>query len=740
VKSKSLSYGSYNKDKDADISYNPSEPKEQSKRPSVREPLSKPASKKPSKAASRVGDRSIPNIVKDDTLVLDQSALKNDDEDPEEDWNKIMKSNFDDSKLKNGKDVGTPKSARRQLDPQSPTPLRGAGGGGEASPRFDQSAISYSEDQKFFSGNQSFVENSPYKKKRTRNLEDSALGVNALDDHDLSQIMNPKVQRILDNPKLNEIHQSTKKSNVFLKKNFLVLESLINKMRKRDKKHSFDAVKSYNNDGNRILKDIRKKLDQKKNKREGIRKLGALAKIYQKQHTARALEVWYETLERARTKEASKARLAQVFTVMASYKAKEFLRIALGKLRDLEIILEKDEEERKGREQKKEMERTRRERFLQLILGIVRRQVQNKKKDALYSMMQEALNPYGGSRRKNDYHKSAGLMLMAYIINKEVDKQKKQTLETLLDYQEHLKKFPDLLRIMDGLKKFRKTMPKLEQRVYGQQLMSVLKIKHNKRIRKGLSNMFEALVKYEKRTKLDVFRKIFTQNIGLLKYQKKITYFSGLFSRLVKSQKKRNLRIAFTQIYKTAQTKSIKMKNARILCLKLQKLFSQTKKEVFKKLNYVPAVQELFNFERDKYERSIKLRGALKIGNTFGNYYRRFLFEKVRKTMHYLRKFNHMYKIPAYNQRLNNFRYIFDDQRKRKLEEAFLRLKQRSTLYLLQRFFRDTIDLSAGLNPDIIFALENNVHSRNPKINQIVEFWNTTYDFEDAPVLLLLMD
>ena len=99
-----------------------------------------------------------------------------------------------------------------------------------------------------------------------------------------------------------------------------------------------------------------------------------------------------------------------------------------------------------------------------------------------------------------------------------------------------------------------------------------------------------------------------------------------------------------------------------------------------------------------------------------------------------MRKFNHRFKVPVYFQRLDNLRYIWDNRRKDQIGKAFDRLKGRSTLYLLQRYFRDTVNLSEGLNTELIFALENGVPGSSSRMNSVIEFWNTTYDFEEAPV------
>lgn len=246
--------------------------------------------------------------------------------------------------------------------------------------------------------------------------------------------------------------------------------------------------------------------------------------------------------------------------------------------------------------------------------------------------------------------------------------------------------------------------------------------------------MFESLNKAEKRRKRDCLREIFVKNITKLKYQKLCTFFSGFFSKLVKSQRRRYLQATFINLKHERNMDRIKKHNTRLLVGRLTNMLIKTKKDAFRSISLIPAVQELFNFERDKYQRSVKLRGALKIGNSFSNYYHKFLFERVRKTLGFLRRFNHRFKTPAYLQRLENFRSVYEDHRKEHLWQAFQRLKARSTLYLLQRYFRDTVDLSHGLNQNVVFALEHNVPSKNPQLDRTVEFWNTTFDLEDVPV------
>ena len=587
-------------------------------------------------------------------------------------------------------------------------------------------------DDPFLSPNNSLLSGP---KKGKRNLDDSAMVANVLEDQELSQILNPNIKRMVDNPVLLLNHPNTLKTKQFLRKNFMSVEAMLNRMKKNAMANAYDDIKTDSMNKQEAMNHLKKKIDAKRRKREGIKKLGVLAKIYQKQHSSRAIERWVEALERLRALQSDKQRLAHLFVVMMGYKSKDLMRISLRKLLELEQILEKEKEARLKEEANKILDEAQKERRFRNLHETIRRLVNLRQKDALGKITREATYPYGGVRRKNDYAKTVALMLISHLVEKEALKKEEEGFDSLKEYNEHLEQNPKKLAIIQGLKKLKNQARDIEKRIWGKRLISHLKIKNNRAIRKGLSNMFDALAKYERRVKIGVFRNIFGQNIDLLKYQKLCTYFAGLFGRLVKSNRRRNLEYCFEQIKKLNHFAKIRKANAKAMVTKLARIVSSLKGDVFKKLTMVPAVQEMFDHERNKYERSIKLRGALKVGNSMAVYYRKFLFEKVRKTFSFLRRFNHRFKVPLYHQGLEKFRQLYEEKKKNSLDLGFQRLKGRATFYLLQRFFKDNIDIGEGLNEDVIFALEHNVPSKSDKINKMIEFWNTTYDTDDAPAL-----
>jgi hypothetical protein len=659
----------------------------------------------------------------------------------------IILRNHDDREL--SADFGRPSGAIRQNRPMNddeysfddePQDNRRSRGdaGNQADYRgnddvFDQSAISHTNerDDLFFSPNQSGmggVGNS------RMNNDDSALNARAFDDQELSQILNPNLPRMIKVETLKDSHPNTQKSQMFLRKNFLLVETLMNKMKRKQKEMVVQRLKSDASGSDKTIIELRKKIDRKKRRKEAVKKLGTIANIYRRQQAVRAIDYWVEAMERWREKTAEQQRLIQVLVVMLGYKSKELTRIGLVKLRNLETILQKEEKERIAKQRQREKEQADAERHFSNLHELLRRLIMLRQKDSLLRMMQEAMNPYGGSRRNNSYARTAALMLMGHLIEKEADREKRNAMDHVKSKNTYMLQYPNAERIIDGIKCTRRVLKNSQMRHFGGQLFSFLKIKHHWAIRRSFSHMFEALMRAEKRQKNQGLRSIFSQNVNLLKYQKLCTYFAGLFSKLVKSQRRRNLQLAITNLKHENKMNKIRIHNTKALTARLTNMFFKAKQEAFRKIYMVPAVQELFNFERDKYERSVRLRGALKIGNSFANYYKKFLFERVRKTLHHLRRFNHRYKKPAYLQRLENLRHIFDERRKEVLSAGLQRLKGRSTLYLLQRYFRDAVDLTDGLNQNVLFALERNVATKNETVNKMVEFWNTTFDLEDVPV------
>lgn len=611
--------------------------------------------------------------------------------------------------------------------------------GGQPDYDFDASAISMlgERDEPFFSPNQSGLGGAG----RSRlNDDDSALQAKAFDDQELSQILNPNLLRLAKTEPLRESHPNTQKSQMFLRKSFLLLETLLNKAKRQQIVSAWQSLTKSNHAADKTILELRKKIDRKKKRKEGLKRLGSIAEIYRRQLAVRAIDYWVEAMQRWKEHNAEQQRLIQVMVVMLGYKSKELSRIALVRLRNLETILEKEEKERIAKQKQIEKERADSVRHFSNLHELLRRLITLRQKDALLKIMQEAMNPYGGSRRNNTYARTAALMLMAHLIEKEVEREKKNAMNKIKARNDYILQYPNAKRIIDGSHCTARALRNSQLRHFGKKLFSYLKIKHNWAIRRGFSHMFEALAKAEKRQKNAGLRAIFSQNVNLLKYQKLCNYFAGLFSKLVKAQRRRNLQDAITNLKHKNTMSLFRNHNTKALTSRLTNMIFKVKKDAFRKIYMVPAVQELFNYERDKYERSVRLRGALKIGHSFANYYKKFLFERVRKALHHLRRFNHKYKKPAYLHRLESFRQVFDERRKESLHMGFQRLKGKSTLYLLQRFFRDTIDLSDGLNQNVLFALERNVPTKNNKINKMVEFWNTTFDLEDVPVGISVMN
>ena len=134
----------------------------------------------------------------------------------------------------------------------------------------------------------------------------------------------------------------------------------------------------------------------------------------------------------------------------------------------------------------------------------------------------------------------------------------------------------------------------------------------------------------------------------------------------------------------------------------------------------------------------MKLFGALKIGTSVASSYKRFLFEKIRKVFCSLRRFNHQFKTPAYHQRLENFRLMFQAQLIAELGESLKRLREYSAIYMIHRYLRDAVCRAHRLNKAVLFAIEHSGASGDPRANRIIEFWNVELDFDAAPVVFFL--
>jgi len=484
-------------------------------------------------------------------------------------------------------------------------------------------------------------------------------------------------------------------------------------------------------------------MDEKRRRREGVKKLGTLAKIYRHQHIGRALERWHEVLENLRRQQADKDRVVQAFAMLGSRKCKEIAYLGMQKLRDHNLKLAREEHDKMTDEKDKQIASTKRQRGLLVAHELFKRLVVIRLKQGLAAIFnrraqrdEQDIRDYENSRK--NLKLSAALSFLKHMMEDKQDKNKKAGIQSIIDYHDEIKKYPHLLKKKDAAKTMPRIFKSAFRRLWGQYFMSVLKIKYHKGIRKGFSRMFDALITAEKRVKRQGIRAIINKQINKLEFFKLTGFLAGLSGKLVKSQHKRLLQSAFNDIRVNSKNQAARQLTTRTLINLLARLEARVKGDVFKKVRLVPAVQELFTYERDKYERSVRLRGAHRLGSSFMNYFRKFLFGRVRKTFNFLRRFNRGFRSPVYSQRLDNIRIILDAKFSQKLASSFAALKSRCTLALLQRYFRDHLDLADGLNHEVVFALENRVPSRSSRINRVVEFWNTTYDTDEAPVYYFL--
>jgi len=69
------------------------------------------------------------------------------------------------------------------------------------------------------------------------------------------------------------------------------------------------------------------------------------------------------------------------------------------------------------------------------------------------------------------------------------------------------------------------------------------------------------------------------------------------------------------------------------------------------------------------------------------------------------------------------------------VKDAFACIKNKGTFLLLQRFFAKNINFSNGINHEVLFAIKNSAKTKNPHLNQLVQFWNISYCSEEPDVL-----
>lgn len=79
--------------------------------------------------------------------------------------------------------------------------------------------------------------------------------------------------------------------------------------------------------------------------------------------------------------------------------------------------------------------------------------------------------------------------------------------------------------------------------------------------------------------------------------------------------------------------------------------------------------------------------------------------------------------------------YLFRDKQSSMVKDAFACIKNKGTFLLLQRFFAKNINFSNGINHEVLFAIKNSAKTKNPHLNQLVQFWNISYCSEEPDAL-----
>ena len=597
-----------------------------------------------------------------------------------------------------------------------------------------QSAISFEKTESFLSDKNSLIDQSKELSRGvTRRYDDSALGLHPFYVHDLSQIMNPNIDQILHDDKLLKDHTDTDQSKNLIRRLVKRLQFRIKNDNDPEVLKSF-GFKMIQNFGRRgpLDFDHLTGVPQKRRRKRCTNKIFVLAGIYDKMYLMRAYTIWHEVLRAERKKEEYAKKFCHVLGMCIKNKMNDFKRFGASRIIEHTKDLQNQElNERLRLEEDEKRRQKNNENFLKLYEKLRQLEIKNKN-FGFNSIRFDAEDAYGGTRRNRKYRKKAATMHFGHMLERIFEKQKKNALDNINQYND----FPGAARILRGDQILKNLLlPKIRTK-HGKELFMRTKAWHHPRTRKNATTVQEAMRRILENRLNNGLRSIYSRNLQVLKHEKKLMFFSGAIKKLARDQKYRMVRDAFTEIYRLSRVKAMKMKNAKLLMIKLKKYLTNTKKDAFGRVKTIPEIAEKFYIANKRLERSMKLRAALKIGNYFSRCYDKFMNERIRKTVNYLRRFNNGYKKPVYYQRLTNFADLWNKKRRQTLEHAFYIINCRGTVHLLKRFFKNAINLGGGLNDEIVFAIQNNVKSKKPELNDIVEFWNTTYQVNEPSVSL----
>lgn len=588
----------------------------------------------------------------------------------------------------------------------------------------------FEQSSEFISDRESYLDRLSLGHDTSKRYDDSALAIKPYNAEDLSQIMNPNVAQILEDSEFEVKHWETKRTQDFLRLVFINLERKLQRSSRYFKEIAFSR---FNHSDERSFATTTDERNIRQQKAERfLKKMQVLCGIYEKVKRMKAVTIWFEVMLREREYEKKVADSTQIFTFILGYKIKDLQRLAL--LKFLQHRRESALEEEKVIEKQAEIIR-RQETFIKfsyMLNEFYRRLENNRKAWAVGKIKHEAANPYGGTRRNNDYHKKSALMLLAHLFESKVQGQKQNTLHEIADYTKAMDKNPKKLLSQTLAKRLRNPLFKIASRNQGHNLMSILKVAYSKKVRTGYTQLFEVLQRNIHRKKREALTDIAENRVESLKDQMRVTRFLDHLHGAFNGASKRNLQNGLNEIARAARVAKIKSKNAVVLALKLHKYYLQSEAEAFNRIKKIPELAAKFYYQNMKFKKSEELRGAMKIFHIKNNKYQKEMVGKIRRTFLFLRRWTAGFKRPVYHQRLLIFVDSFERRRKEKLAETFYLLNCKGVVYELQRYLQNSVNLTGQLNASVKLALSNNIKSNDQGLDSLTEFWNIRYDI-DAP-------
>ena len=575
----------------------------------------------------------------------------------------------------------------------------------------------------------------PVDDRRNEILADnSAMNLNAMSDYDLSQILNPNVDIILDDSHFETKHYNTSQASHFLWRVFFYIEKKITKNAHNNLAIGFSSLK--NCEAN-CTQDVLRMVGTRratKAKTESLKRVLLILSGCIRERESRAIAVWHEALLNHRYQEISYQKIIYQMHALAENKTRENKKSTFVEIKRYARWVLKEQERLAAEQGRVDKEHAG---DLNLVITEFLKRCVLKRLMAGFSGIKRIwTGEQDAKARLENLEKKASIMILENCLSRFLSDRKTEALMEMIDYNEQaLLRNPKKVAWCDFAKQLRIKFNGVDARVQKYKFFRYLRFLYSDRYRKGLLTLLDSLHRFEVTRKNFSLRMMFNKNIDVLKREKILSFFSGFLNKLLKNQERKNKRIGLTHMNRIVTNQKRVLSESLILEQLLSRLIKKRVHTIFVSLYKATKLNFLMSKEREKYIRSLRLQGAVIFCSVLKNVMSRYWAHRSRHTLTYLRKWNNTFKKPLVQKRFLILLYLFRDKQGAMVRDAFDHIKNKGTFLLLQRFFAKNINFSNGINHEVLFAIKNSAKTKNAHLNQLVQFWNISYCSEEPEVI-----